>query len=512
MFLDNAEQQAKTMRTFSERDIFPIVPSSTLLRSNARQKILQDIRKFSEAPDDPYDDLYQKLIKDFADFVQLLPANNEGRLGSLLDEGLLRGLYVLQLQQEEREKGKDIEPVMNYTVFSAALMFDIGCVIEDRTVVVSDRDGGFVRYWLPYDGPMSGTDGYYKIRRGGGVPPWVSKRISVLLARQLLPAIGFRWIAEDAYALNIWLALLNNDRDSAGAFSMLLDKALDMVKVFKTSQDFFMMPFDIDVTESETNALAEEFLEWLRKNLEAKRFSMNDEKSLVHLTKKGVFLDKELFKKFIEESKKRNVSFAKVFEQMRNLGLVSGDLKKYGYAGLVMQGSPFASFNKMAYGSGHAKAGAMFTSGAGGKGAGNVGVKKAVTAALGSLAKKISAEIKGGAGAKKAEGGKIEAGKAGGGKASAGTSAASKGLFSPPPLRVDQAIGTIGLKEGIVLPVTVPFTAVVQNMYQTAGITANPNARPIVIEIPQEEGKENKYPKEYDYSRAYVANPQPTKG
>lgn len=352
MFLETSDKRSKTIQTFSERDIFPVVPAATLLRSTQREKILNDIRQFSGAPDEPYEELYKKLIIDFAEFVQLLPSNNEARLGSLLDEGLLRGLYVLQLHHQEAQQGKEIEPVMNYVVFSAALMFDIGCVIENRTVVISDRDGGFVRCWLPYEGPMCGTDGYYKIRRGGGIPAWVSKKITTLLARQLLPETGFQWIAEDSYALNIWLALLNNDHDSSGAFGMIFDKAIELLNIFKNSQDFFLMPFDIDVVESEANAAAEEFLEWLRKNLEEKKLSINEKNSLVHLTDKGLFLDKDLIKKFAEAFKKRTLSFATVYQQMRNLGFISGELKKYAYAAQVRHGAPFAGIGKVVFGSG----------------------------------------------------------------------------------------------------------------------------------------------------------------
>lgn len=362
MFLDNADKKSKSIRTFTERDIFPVVPAATLLKSIQREKILSDIRKFSGVPDEPYEELYQKLIVDFVEFVQLLPVNNEARLGSLLDEALLRGLYVLQLQQQEGEKGTEIEPVMNYVVFSAALMFDIGCVVENRTVVISERDGGYIKCWLPYEGAMRNVGEYYRIRRGGGISPWVSKKITALLARQLLPEAGFKWIAEDSYAFNVWLALLSNDNDSAGIFGMIFDKALELLRGFRTSQDFFMMPFEIDATEAEENALAEEFLEWLRKNLEAQKIAINSKDSLVHLTKEGLFIDKALAKQFVDAFKKRNASFATVFEQMRNLGFISGELKKYGYAAQVRIGAPFAGAGKIAYGSG--KPSSMFAGGA----------------------------------------------------------------------------------------------------------------------------------------------------
>jgi len=495
MFHDTTDKALKTTRTFNDRDVFPVVPASTLLRSPHRVQVLKEIRALSEVPDDTYDDLYKKLIVDFVEFVQLLPVNNEARLGSLLDEGLWRGMYVLQLQQHSKEEDQEIEPVMDYVVFSAALMFDIGCVIEDRTVVISDRDGGFVRYWFPYNGPMGGDDGYYKIRRGGGVPPWVSKKTVTLLARQIMPEVGFNWIAEDPYALNVWLALLNNDRDSAGAFGLNFDKVIELLRTFRTSQDFFMMPFEVDVTESEANALGEDFLEWLRKNLEEKKLTVNQKDSVIFLTKKGMFIDQVVFKRFADSIKNRIVSWANVYAQVRNLGFVHDELKKYAYAAMVRHGSPFGGFRRVAHGTGAAPAGAKPALFAAGKKA--VGFVAAKVGAIAKVAAKPGALAKPGAAKPAAK--------------------PAGGMFKPSaPPKAPMPIGQSGWKEGVLIAsearlqgLVLPYTAAVQNTFQVIGVVPNATMQFIAAnEAGQlQQAPEEALPKAYDFSKSVVAPP-----
>ena len=287
----------KTGLSFSEYSIFPILTSRDLLASNQRKKWLLDIRTLVEAPDQHFVALYQNLIEDFAAMVQVLPTNNEARLYSLLDEALLRCIFVLQLQRTEKSEVK-FTPLMTYVLATAALLFDIGYVMDNRMVLISDKEGAMTSEWFPHQGPMQLEQGFYKIRRGGGWPSWVCRRMSVPLARQIMPSLGFDWIAKDPYALNTWLSLLTDDKEGAGAMSLFFKRAAEMLEEFKSTPEFFV-PIDIEALNPEGTKVGEDFLAWLKKGLKDGSISVNKEESNVQVVKSGAVLNLDaLMKKF----------------------------------------------------------------------------------------------------------------------------------------------------------------------------------------------------------------------
>jgi hypothetical protein len=330
-FLNDKDDKVihKSLRPFSERMIFPVLEPSKLLVSVQRKKILADIRHISQAPDQPYQSLYQSLIDNFVKFVQVLPVNNEARLCSLMDEGLMRGLFVLQLQKAESDP--TLDPLMTYMLFSAALLFDVGNVIENRTVSIANKQGDFIREWIPYLGAMGIEDGYYRIRRGGGIPPWLSRRVTAILARQLMPEIGFRWIAKDAYAFNSWLSLLYGEKEGLGTLSIFFNRALELLEELKVTQEFYI-PLEVETLEPDENKLAEDFLEWLRQSVEDGSLTINKNDSLVHVVEDGLLLKSaDLFKKFLEVTKQSVVFMSQLAKQLDRLGMLHGGLNEMGY-------------------------------------------------------------------------------------------------------------------------------------------------------------------------------------
>ncbi len=79
---------------------------------------------------------------------------------------------------------------------------------------------------------------------GNGTPSWLARRSAPLLARQIMPKVGFNWIASDFYALNTWLMLLNNEQEGIEALKLYFERANRMLDEFKLHDDFFLMPID----------------------------------------------------------------------------------------------------------------------------------------------------------------------------------------------------------------------------------------------------------------------------
>jgi hypothetical protein len=308
-------------KTISERSLYPIVAANVLLSSNKRKKIIKDIRQTVDISDEYFNTLYQQLINNFVEFVQLLPTNNEASLGSLMDKGLLRALFALQLQKDETEN-HDPDPLLTYTLFSASLLFDAGFATNNRTVILSKKDGTFVKEWSPYKGKMQKSGGgYYRIRPGGDMTPELSRHSTILLTQQLIPAVGFNWITQDRNAFNAWIEVLNNEKAATNNLQPYFDSA-NKKALYETPQKAFPTT-NIKPTKPKETALGEDFLEWIKKALKTKTIAINTYNSDIHVIEGGLFLEiPELIKKFCAQSSK-NPKAEQIFAQLKKIGFIS---------------------------------------------------------------------------------------------------------------------------------------------------------------------------------------------
>ena len=101
--MQNFIATSKKSSYYSERTLIPMLPSDTLLSVPRYQKIIGEIRQSLDPTEEEFNTLYRQLIDNFITFVQLLPSNHGGKLGSVLSEGLWRALLTLQLQKSESE-------------------------------------------------------------------------------------------------------------------------------------------------------------------------------------------------------------------------------------------------------------------------------------------------------------------------------------------------------------------------------------------------------------------------
>jgi hypothetical protein len=308
-------------KNISERSLFPIVAADVLLASTPRKVVLENIRKTVDISDEHFNILYQSLINNFVEFVQLLPANNEAQFGSLMDEGLLRASFALE-QQKNADEDQQPDPLLVYTLFSAALLFDVGFAINNRTVMVSEKDGTFIKEWLPNKGKMQQLDGgYYRVRYGGGMSLELSRRVTPLFAQQLMPLAGFNWIAQDPEAFDGWIVLLNNEKEIVNDLKPYLDYANKKILAEPAKEVFSAI--NINILEPQETALGEDFLEWLKNGLDTEAISVNAYDSDIHIIEEGLFLETpEIINKFCAQSPK-NPTWEAVFAQLKKIGFVN---------------------------------------------------------------------------------------------------------------------------------------------------------------------------------------------
>lgn len=327
-FIGKVEIKApKTTRPFNERNVFSIAPANTLLSSLQRKTIINNIQKLLAAPDEVFKVFYGDLITDFVEFVQVLPVNNEARLASIMDEALHRAyLALLEYRQDATE---EFDPLMAYVIFSTALLFDVGCIVENRTVIICNKEGEFISSWNPHQGPMQLEQGYYRIKRTGGTTSWSSRRLTVFFASRITPAAGMDWIFQNPNAYNIWLSLLNYDREGGARFSVYLDRALDMLERYKLGSEFASMPISPDlINQTQGMEEAESFMDWLANAVKSGRITINSIDSLAFLVREGLLISTQILKQY-GDAVSRDVSLEKILKQLKKLGVGEDKIETY---------------------------------------------------------------------------------------------------------------------------------------------------------------------------------------
>jgi hypothetical protein len=319
LFVDKKEEKLKSQKTaaFSEKSLFPILRADKLLASIKHEKLLAEIKALVDISDKNYQFLYAKLISNFAEFVQILPTTNQSRLGSLLEEGLRRALFILE---EQRAEQMGLTQPEIYMLFSVGLLFDMARVIEGRSVLLSERNGAFIEKWLPsFAGSMLDQAKYYRIRIGGGYSSQLCRRITPALAEQLLPKRGLKLIARDALLFAKWWALLSDDYREANGYKRTLNRALEKLNDFIETQGFDL-PVDIEALDSDLE-LGDEFVEWLQDALANGEFDINNPGSDVQVIDGHIVLKTPgAFKDFADT---KQADWQAVYEQFEDLGFAA---------------------------------------------------------------------------------------------------------------------------------------------------------------------------------------------
>jgi hypothetical protein len=331
IFLNSGLPKTKLQgtKTYTEATLFPILTVDKLLPEVERNRYLNKIQGLTLLSEDFFKATYVDLIDNFISFVQILPETYGEELGGLLNDGLRRGLFVLQILKETQEKP---HPLFNFAIFSIALLADMGRILTYR-VMISDDKGVFIDEWHPYLGSMLEYGEYFKLRPYEDTPITLVKSATPLLARQLLNETAIAWLSSNNQIFDMWLAFLNKGEEWAGGLAKLLK--LDPRYFENHKEEWGLPPLDIKTICPIGTDLAEKFLAWLKNGLQEGTISYNEADSKVHVVKMNelglsVFLQApELFQQFLNVYAKIQ-DWVVVCKQFNALGLtkLSGsDLK-----------------------------------------------------------------------------------------------------------------------------------------------------------------------------------------
>jgi integrating conjugative element relaxase (TIGR03760 family) len=185
------------------------------------------MRQQAGVPAAHWNALYERLLHNFAGFVQQLPASEAHHhrdAGGLLQHGLDTALKALTIRRgvllptgATSEHLADKQDVWTYATATAALLHDLGKPVVDQTVALFDADGHAAGSWNPLAGPMPATAAANAVSVVRGRRYRLHPRLPPLLVQFIVPPIGLEWIAKDLDVFEAWLATISGgDSEIAG--------------------------------------------------------------------------------------------------------------------------------------------------------------------------------------------------------------------------------------------------------------------------------------------------------
>ncbi len=326
--VEDSKKQKKPLEPGS----FSILRARELLALYKPQMPITELPEILNLDEMQYETHCTTLIERFAEFVQSLPETQNSyfsKPGGILTHGLHRALLATKLSRayflpEETEANESLtqrQMLWAYAVFSAGLLYNVGKVIVDFSVTILDRFGAPPKKWNAWEGSMVGQGTDYKYEFNNLNQDEFRKRVTLTIAKEIMPQQSFLWIASDADVLAAWLAMLEEDERRSGLLGVLILRAdaeliqrnlleqkiphkietkvgsivgegfSPFAKTQKTGSSFALSDINI----------ANDFLTWVREAQEKGTIKTNDAKSGPVHVNEGALITKQVFENFLAE-------------------------------------------------------------------------------------------------------------------------------------------------------------------------------------------------------------------
>lgn len=308
-----SQKQGVSHKIYAAGSVLPVLSAADLLASSRHQGVLRQLRGMVFMEDSDYAKYYETVLNNFAEFVQVLPRDVNGPLSRLLNEGISRATIAVKTYLASVD---DVDPLVLYAVFTAALLRDVSRAITNYKVIVCEEGGTYIDDWQPFIGSLVGQGEFYKLYPLAPVYQRLDDKLVPLLARQLMPKEGFMWIASDLQLFADWLDVLSGEEGQGGSVSHTLslmrqDEFLNLLNA--------LVDVQVEMMIGEDTKYGDLFYAWLKDGIASGEIAVNTTDAGVFMTVDGVFLERnKVFHSFAERSK-LPVNMNVVFAQFGNL-------------------------------------------------------------------------------------------------------------------------------------------------------------------------------------------------
>jgi integrating conjugative element relaxase (TIGR03760 family) len=259
------------------------------------------------------------LIKRLLMYCENLPESTNnyfGGRGGLFEFALQRAEAALTLFSgylivDEDTQLSETQRCWEYALFSAALLYGIGKLYLDYQIELFDPQGGFIKTWNPMVDKLMQQAPYYALKIDRVTDQTFRSRLNALLAKNIMPEIGFDWLSSQPEIFEAWLGLLNEDLQGVKVLGAILSRA-DALALAKAIEQWLekqksvkpraFLTFDQPSVDASTDLGQQaglQFIHWLKQQLESGELVLND--GMVTLAKGALSLNADLFKLFLKD-------------------------------------------------------------------------------------------------------------------------------------------------------------------------------------------------------------------
>lgn len=316
----------KPIATKSRKNLIKIESAAILLAEKKRAQLLIQIKQLSSFDASPYENLCHSLLLQVALYCQNLPETSSYYAGGLLDFILNRTEAALQLFRQFLSQGEEAEPseeqkLWLYALFSAGCLQGLGKLVVDYQIDLFGSQGQPLKQWQPLLENMLDVGQYYQYTLTQHKDDALRRRINLLLAKQLMPTKGFTWLLSNLDVFAVWLALLDEDEDGAGALGAILNRAKSLalqrgfnelpIKAFgggaggseisPRSTLSFIDTKPLDSPQNNERFIGIQFIRWLTAAIASGKIVVNQLPLFVAIPG-GLMMSQKLFEMFIKHN------------------------------------------------------------------------------------------------------------------------------------------------------------------------------------------------------------------
>ncbi|MFY7698405.1 MAG: TraI domain-containing protein [Legionella sp.] len=315
----HTQKKIKTHETKSRNDLTRISKAEQILTNNKRQELLEKIQQSSALDDRRFRSIGTTLIHRVINHYQHLPETTNSyyaEAGGLVDHALNRAEAALHLLRQymithPTEALSEEQKLWLYALLTAALLQGIGKLHISFQVQLYDNNCCYLKDWTPLLEDLTATGCYYGFRLQPTTDCKLERQLTMMLARTLMPTSGFAWITTNPKVLIVWLALLNEDWDAAGALGAILVRA-DAIAIQRYFSQLLAkyagqggrgnrIPSFIDTTlisiADKEKLIGIEFICWLQQALEKRELKINQAPLL--MVPGGLLMNVEIYQLFL---------------------------------------------------------------------------------------------------------------------------------------------------------------------------------------------------------------------
>lgn len=354
--------------------LYPVNSVDVILSEKKIQLFIARIETLVHVAENYWEYLYKPVITQYIEFVQALPAIKYpqfNRNNGLLELGLRRAIESLLLHRkqtpiQQRRPGQipAYEALLTYALFTASIFYGLGHVVATYWVSLCDPHGLHSKRWNPVAGSMGTQGTYYRCSFETINRDKFANYMTPLLAKSLMPELGFVWLSQDKELFEVWLAFLQNDVERGGFISKMI---VPFEHAYYSVQEFIHPyavneKYESDIPEKEENIsslsvqaqkrskitassftgeedateLSLYFKEWLGDAMQGvdiragRKLSVNKPEALLHFTKEGLLLAyPELLEEFLKDHPTVKKNTLEIARKLQMSGIAQAGIMQY---------------------------------------------------------------------------------------------------------------------------------------------------------------------------------------